>query len=468
MDMPRKAMSDVIVTIPGITGSVLKKDGRDVWNISGGALLNALRTLGDNIDDLKLERDSPTQQNLGDGVTAPSVIQDAHLIPGFWKIDGYTKLVQYIEKTFEVKRNANFFEFPYDWRRDNRVHAHRLAAQSERWLDAWKRSSGARDPKLIVVAHSMGGLIARYFLECLEGWKRTRVLVTFGTPFRGAPKSIDALANGVTKKVLVKSIDLSPLVRSFTSSYQLLPIYPCYAGKDGKLVRVAEATIPNVDQQKAKDALAFHNEIRDAVKRNQDDDRYVEGGYRIRPVVGILQPTTQSARLKAGKVELLRTIGNKDPEGDGTVPRPSATPLEIKKEADTMFSAEKHASLQNDDGVHVQLTGVLSGIDIDFDGFRTAFPTNGLALDVEDDYPAGEPIRVRVRPESKPDGDLTVRAENAKSGRVQGRAVLKSAGRGWYKAELGPFPEGLYRVTAFGEGLVDPVTDLVAVLGAPD
>ena len=44
--MPRKAMRDVFVCLPGITGSVLRKDGRDVWNISGGALLNALTTLG--------------------------------------------------------------------------------------------------------------------------------------------------------------------------------------------------------------------------------------------------------------------------------------------------------------------------------------------------------------------------------------------------------------------------------------
>ena len=32
---PRKLMRDVIVCLPGITGSVLQKDGKDVWNISG-------------------------------------------------------------------------------------------------------------------------------------------------------------------------------------------------------------------------------------------------------------------------------------------------------------------------------------------------------------------------------------------------------------------------------------------------
>lgn len=47
-------MRDVFVCLPGITASVLRKDGRDVWNISGGALFSALSTLGASIGDLKL------------------------------------------------------------------------------------------------------------------------------------------------------------------------------------------------------------------------------------------------------------------------------------------------------------------------------------------------------------------------------------------------------------------------------
>ena len=43
---PSYLMPDVIVTIPGITGSVLRTDNRDIWNVSGSAIFNALRTLG--------------------------------------------------------------------------------------------------------------------------------------------------------------------------------------------------------------------------------------------------------------------------------------------------------------------------------------------------------------------------------------------------------------------------------------
>jgi hypothetical protein len=93
-------MRDVVVCLPGITGSVLQKDGRDVWNISGGALISALTTLARSITDLNLEDDPPGVDDLGDGVTAPEVIRDVHLIPGLWKIDGYTKQLRYIEETF--------------------------------------------------------------------------------------------------------------------------------------------------------------------------------------------------------------------------------------------------------------------------------------------------------------------------------------------------------------------------------
>jgi hypothetical protein len=40
---------------------------------------------------------------------------------------------------------------------------------------------------------------------------------------------------------------------------------------------------------------------------------------------------------------------------------------------------------------------------------------------------------------------------------------LKDAGDGWFEAELGPLPEGVYRVTSLG-GSVEPVTDLITVV----
>jgi pimeloyl-ACP methyl ester carboxylesterase len=463
--MAKKALRDIVVVLPGITGSVLQKDGKDVWNVSGGSVLGALLSLGGNVKALALQDDPPDVDDLGDGVTAPTVMRDVHLIPGLWKIDGYSRVLQYIAETFEATAGENFFEFPYDWRRDNRVAARKLARETEKWLAAWREKSGADDAKLILVGHSMGGIVSRYYLECLDGWRNTRALITFGTPYSGSLNAIGTLVNGLKKKIGPVEIDLSDLARSLTAIYQLLPTYACYDSGNGKLVRVDEATIPHVDAKKAKAAAEFHDEIRRAVAAHEQDDEYRENGYEIRPVVGILQPTHQSARANAGGITLMRDLGGADQGGDGTVPRVSATPAELEHEANAMFASERHASLQNEEAVLVQMRGVLSGLDVDFPSFRDAFPTIGLGLEVEDVYTVGEPVRVRVRPEEETAEPLLVKVLDAENDAEVANDTLRPSGDCWYEAELRPLEEGTYRVSAYGSGRVEPVTDLFVVLG---
>jgi pimeloyl-ACP methyl ester carboxylesterase len=454
---PRYLMKDVIVCIPGITGSVLRKDGKDVWNISGGAFLNALTSLGKSIGQLRLE-DDPSDVDDVDGITAPSVIRDVHLIPGLWKIDGYTKLVDRIQATFDVTLGKNLHEFPYDWRRDNRVAARQLGRRIEGWLTEWRRSSGASDAKAILVGHSMGGLIARYYIECLGGWRDTRTLVTFGTPYGGSMYALGTLVNGKR----IKFFDLTDVARSMTALYQLLPLYECYDGGDGDFVRVTEAEIPQLDAAKAEAAARFHREIRDAVDSNFKDDAYAANRYEIRPIVGIEQPTAQSAVRDGQKVRLLRRRGDEDVGGDGTVPRPSATPREFERLENAIYSPERHASLQNDDDVLFQLTGILTGAGFDPTRWRSAVPKVPLSLDVEDEFAPSQPILVRAQPKGDPAGALVAIVEDAATGEERGRRRLVEGDDGWYGAELGPLPEGLYRVTAIG-GTVEPVTDLVTV-----
>jgi pimeloyl-ACP methyl ester carboxylesterase len=463
--MAKKAMRDVVVVLPGITGSVLQKDGKDVWNVSGGSVLRALLSLGQNVKDLALTEDPPDVDDLGDGVTAPKVMRDIHLIPGLWKIDGYSKTLKYVTDTFDVRAGENFFEFPYDWRRDNRVAARKLAKNAEGWLASWREKSGAADAKLILVGHSMGGVISRYYLECLDGWRDTRVLVTFGTPYSGSLNAVGTLVNGLKKKIGPVGIDLSELVRSLTAIYQLLPTYACYDGGDGQLVGVSEATIPHVDRERAKAAAGFHDEIRNAVKAHEQEDDYRENRYDIRPVVGTLQPTFQSARAAGDGVTLIRTYNGEDQGGDGTVPRVSATPVELEHEKNAMFASERHASLQNEDAVLVQLRGVMSGLDVDFPAFRDAFPSIGLSLELDDAYQTGEPVQVRVHPEEEPADSLLVQVFDTETNEEVARETLRPAEDGWHEARLGPLEEGNYRLTAFGTGRVEPVTDIFLVLG---
>ena len=243
--MPSKQpMGDVIVLLPGILGSVLERDGRDVWAMSPGAAWRAIRSLGRSVNDLELHDDDPSVDDLGDGVTAPRLVPDLHLIPGLWSIDGYSHIRSSIFATFDVVEGQNWFDFPYDWRRDNRVAARHLAEQRPGWLRAWRQRSGNNDAKLVLVGHSMGGLVARHYLEVLGGWRDTRMLVTFGTPYRGSLNALDFLCNGFKKKIGPIGVDLTRLLRSLTSVYQLLPRYPVVDAGTGELTRVAETAGP--------------------------------------------------------------------------------------------------------------------------------------------------------------------------------------------------------------------------------
>jgi pimeloyl-ACP methyl ester carboxylesterase len=452
-------MTDVVVLLPGITGSVLQKDGKDVWAFSPGAALRALVSLGRSITDLELHDDS----DLDDGVTAPRVMPDIHLIPGLWKIDGYGKVSQYVRRTFDIQPGRNFFEFPYDWRRDNRVAAGRLKEQSDVWLFEWRKEYP--EAKLILVGHSMGGLVSRYFLECLDGWRDTRRLVTFGTPYRGSLNALDFIVKGMRKGLgPITLIDLSKLLRSLTSVYQLLPIYPVYgAGEENELTRLSESSgIPHLDLDKVKAADGFHREIERAVEKHLNDDEYMRARYTIHPVIGTFQPTGQSATLAGDTVKVLRRYRGEDRDGDGTVPRDSATPIELEHEEGAMFAAERHATLQNMDPVLVQLAGVLTGRTTS--AFRD-LPKSGLGLDLEDAYATDEPVAIRVRSEDE-SADLAAAVVDTETGRSVAATSLPPGFDEWREAEIPPIPAGTYRLAVSGGPLVQPVTDVFVVYDA--
>ena len=61
------SLRDVVVLLPGITGSVLANaKGKEVWSPSAGAIWRAIGSLGGSITELELD---PAGE--GGGVTAP-------------------------------------------------------------------------------------------------------------------------------------------------------------------------------------------------------------------------------------------------------------------------------------------------------------------------------------------------------------------------------------------------------------
>jgi len=472
-------MKDMVVILPGILGSVLQKDEKDLWAVSGQSIWQIVTKSGETIRNLKLSQDSPEAESLDDGVRATALIQDTHLIPGFWKIDGYTKTVRLITDNFNVTpgdiyndpddRAANFYQFPYDWRRDNRANARILKRLIDKRLKCWREKSGAADAKVILMAHSMGGLVSRYYLEVLEGWRDSRALFTFGTPYRGSLKAVNFLANGYKQLFL----DLTDVMRSLTSVYQLLPIYKVI-NVNGEFHRVAELNnLSNIDPSKAKDALAFHREIEAAVEQHLQNEQY-RNSFTVVPISGTDQPTLQSAALINGKLvaseDLPAALKNRLDlgDGDGTVPKVSAIPIERSSNFDNFFTAEQHGSLQNQAQVLDNLLNILRMGQFNLADVRT--PQTAICLSLDDLYLADEPIALRARVTGMSEsatGTLRATIECVSSDRPTLSFDFVQHEKEWVLA-IEDLPAGLYRVKVQAESLGDqtptPVHDVFEVV----
>lgn len=131
-----------------------------------------------------------------DGWRTSNVIADpAIIIPGImgsseengdWKLDPilhtYDDLLESLEEN-GYEKNINLFEFPYDWRNKNEDSAERLQSKIESVIDSTKVS------KVDLAAHSMGGLVARSYIEGEDYKNNVDQLITLGTPHRGSPEA---------------------------------------------------------------------------------------------------------------------------------------------------------------------------------------------------------------------------------------------------------------------------------------
>jgi pimeloyl-ACP methyl ester carboxylesterase len=467
----RQPLRHMIIFLPGIMGSTLQKDGKDVWALSGVPLwqyLKALRlALGGSVYQLAIKDDDWRRDDLGDGVVATSIINDLHSVPGVVQHSGYSTILNSFPQVYDrviignidqPQDNANYYPFPYDWRRDNRAIARKLQQFIDTQLPRWQKWSGASDAKVILVGHSMGGLVARYYMEVLGGWKKCGGLITIGTPHRGAINGLDSLSNGVK----MMGQDLTEVVRSLTSGYQLLPVYKSVK-VNGAFVRPADTDqIPGVNQARARAAREdFHEVIRQAAMDNRKQD-----GYELRtiPWVGFRQDTIQSALVNGGALSMSYSapdgLDAALGDGDGTVPRVSAIPSDwsnLEAQQLPRFSAEQHGWLTNNDMTLPPLLATVTQLMAP--GAQNLFGKPGGArpainLRVAPIVAKGEPVAVRVALADAGGAAANLEVRLDPLDKTQQRVSRQVAVKPDEPIDV-PFdglPPGLYRVEARGRG----------------
>jgi len=446
---------DIVILIPGIMGSILKRGSDVVWGPNADAVWQVLKS--GNLD-LEFLRPSLSETTTSSSVKATGLFESTTLIPGFWKLDGYTETRKVLIEQLGLTLGQNYFEFPYDWRLNNRIAAQNLIEMMSEKLSFWRDHIKRSDAKIVLIAHSMGGLIARYACEVLGGWSTVREVFSLGTPYQGSVKALDRIANGMVSAGLTKTLS------TFDSVYQLMPTYQCIDSGGGVLVSMDSMHSQLADMIDMKRYIevgkGFHDECDAAAKKNKT--KGVNGLLHI--TQSSTHKTLCSTRFDGHNLISSDRFGEKVGGGDGTVPgfqfaRPKLTPASI-----SYFHCDQlHGSIQIDKSALINLAYTL----------RSEFPSGSrqnlesLSIRVTEFTRLGDPVRVELSLGFPQEGKIPLRIIDVVSGNIVLEKLVGQTEK-WqtHTEEFSATHVGIYRVV-FGIENTNPYCRDITCVAAP-
>ncbi|MTH45660.1 esterase/lipase family protein [Intestinirhabdus alba] len=139
--------------------------------------------------------------------------------------------------------------FGYNWLQDNKISAQRLGEYIDEVLDLYRHQHGhgLATEKVILVTHSMGGLVARYTSQVLGYQDKILGIVHGVIPDLGSPAAyrrmkVGAGQEGPAGVVMGKSAEeLMPVLARAPAPLQLLPSASYYDGRPWLTIKGGEA-----------------------------------------------------------------------------------------------------------------------------------------------------------------------------------------------------------------------------------
>ncbi|MEM1210982.1 MAG: hypothetical protein AAGI68_01670 [Planctomycetota bacterium] len=383
-----------VIVIPGILGSKLRDaDGSLVWGAFTGESVNPGTPDGARRIALPMRPGVPLDQ-LTDSVQPDGALDTVRISLGVvnLNITAYADILatlgvggfrdQQLGMSAIDYGDGHFtcFQFDYDWRRSNAENAARLhdfILEKKAFVEAELKARFGieREIKFDIVAHSMGGLVTRYYLRHgnqplgdsgplpelnWAGAKHVRRAILVGTPNLGSIFALEDLTQGSKLSVILPRY-APALLGTMPGVYQLLPrqadavLNPITVRKgsepDSHLLmhfgldpldpevwaeyqwglldpdqdRFLEYLLPDAPDRAARLAIAedhLAKALHNARRFHESLDRPAErpDSLDLRLFAGDAVPTPTAARIDAtGRVSLI----NKQP-GDATVARYSA------------------------------------------------------------------------------------------------------------------------------------------------
>ena len=299
------ALKTLAVLVPGIMGTELMLPGGEVvWPPRVAETVLGYRRLS----------------KLQDPAARPT-----RIISNVSCVDFYRPLQSLLAQLgFGTSEDKVLLEFPYDWRRDLFHLADELADRLE---------VSAAD-RIVIVAHSMGGLVARLMLETPKyrnrAWfRKISTFIALATPHNGAPLAL-ARVLGLDSALGISAADFRKLAANpaFPSGYQLLPA----PGEDACWNVSPGSDLAPIDfyDDAVSATLGMSPEL---VARARDLHEALQSGaepghVRYFYFSGAGHKTVTRINVNGSKAHMVTTPD----AGDGTVPMWSSLPRRVQKQ----------------------------------------------------------------------------------------------------------------------------------------
>jgi pimeloyl-ACP methyl ester carboxylesterase len=311
--MPRRP----VVFVPGLMGSELWLGRERIWP--------NVKVLFTHPEILRLNSGAPLEPR--------GIVGEVVIVPNLVKLEQYSRLGDYLVEDLGYQRGADLLEFAYDWRQDVRLSAQKLAEAIEAWP--------VKAP-ITLMAHSLGTLVSRYYVEKLGGKRRVERLILMGGPHRGVPKAAAGLVLGPNILPFGMLGDrLREVMATFPTSYQILPTYACAQDQHGQAVDLLNEDSWLTEQQIP--LLRQAREFRQTLGMQTSVSTLCIFGYGLKTILRLnLQRSGQGWGHWSYAME---------PGGDSTVPEASA----ILDNVEIHPVQQYHGSLFVDNDVKMRL-----------------------------------------------------------------------------------------------------------------
>jgi pSer/pThr/pTyr-binding forkhead associated (FHA) protein len=311
-----------VVFVPGFTGSELWHGNERIWPDMRDILATP-------------ERFACTPD---DGIEPRGLVGELVIVPNLVKQEQYDRMGDFLEESLGYARGKDLLEFGYDWRQDNRQSAARLAQA----IDEWQARSPDANGPITLIAHSMGCLVSRWYVEHLGGKRKVARLLLIGGPHAGTPKIIPAIVRGRFLPFGLMGERMRKVIETFPSVYQLLPTYACVSDQSRQRIDVLtdESWVEEVHRGLLRDARHFRREL----GTHSSVPAVSIFGYGLKTAMGLHVQRDSDGVWRKADLEMTEN-------GDETIPETSA----VLNGSDVHPVRQSHGSLYVDNDVKMRL-----------------------------------------------------------------------------------------------------------------